>query len=113
MLARRLKEILRVAEAPERGCLSRSTFDNPETMGFRASVRQAKPLRVGGTVTRHRGQCRTNTSRTHSANKGRNALSRRTMQTSTQAPKGKEYGVCVEVCIGSNARQSSAQPCND
>jgi hypothetical protein len=33
--------------AAERGCLSRSTFDNPKPVEFRALIRQSGLLRVG------------------------------------------------------------------
>jgi hypothetical protein len=36
-----------ILETAERGCLSRSTFDNPKPVEFRALIRQSRLLRVG------------------------------------------------------------------
>ena len=53
-----------ILETAERGCLSRSMFDKPKTRGISCAHSAIRQLQVGGTVTRHRGQCEAKTSRT-------------------------------------------------
>jgi hypothetical protein len=87
-----------ILETAERGCLSRSTFDNPKPVEFRALIRQSGLLRVGHPRSVRFGQHALDTTTGTPDLSGSNA---RRWHTCRMNPA---FHADAASCIGGNAR---------